>query len=134
LTSDEVGRILDIKDMAHPKNNIHGGVYYLHRLYGLFETAEENERIKLAVAAYNAGPGRIYDAQELAAYLQDNPRSWEDVKEVLPLLSKRYYTLHENVWPDGRPKIAGWFGSSKETITYVDRVMGYYEEYKGVLN
>ncbi|MBM2840524.1 MAG: rane-bound lytic murein transglycosylase [Bacteroidetes bacterium] len=134
VTSEEVARVLDIEDMAHPMNNIHGGIYYLHKLYNLFEGAEESERIKLTLAAYNAGIGRIYDAQVLAAYLQDNPRKWDAIKEALPLLSKRYYTLHKNVWDQGRPKIAGWFGNSKETITYVDRVMDYYEGYKSSLN
>ncbi|HCV41929.1 MAG TPA: hypothetical protein DGH68_00475 [Bacteroidetes bacterium] len=132
LTSDEVGRVLDIEDMAHPMNNIHGGVYYLRKLYNLFDGSEEQDRIRLTLAAYNAGVGRIYDAQVLAAYLNDNPRKWESIKEALPLLSKRYYTLHRNVWDQDRPKIAGWFGSSKETIAYVDRVMEYYQEYKSI--
>jgi membrane-bound lytic murein transglycosylase F len=132
LTSDEVGKVLNIEDMAHPMNNIHGGVFYLRRLYNLFDGTEEQDRIRLTLAAYNAGVGRIYDAQVLAAYLNDNPRKWESIKEALPLLSKRYYTLHRNVWDQDRPKIAGWFGSSKETITYVDRVMAYYEQYRSI--
>jgi peptidoglycan lytic transglycosylase F len=134
VTSTEVAKMLDIDDMAHPKNNIRGGIFYLKRLYDLFEGSSESDRLRLTLAAYNAGVGRIYDAQVLAAYLQDNPLEWESVKEALPLLSKRYYTLHQNVWDQDRPKIAGWFGNSKETITYVSRVMGYYEEYEGVLN
>ena len=92
VTSNEVAKILDINDMAHPKNNIHGGVFYLKRLYDLFEGSGEADRLKLTLAAYNAGVGRIYDAQVLAAYLHDNPLEWESVKEALPLLSKRYYT------------------------------------------
>ncbi len=134
VTSSELAKALDIEDMTHPMNNIRGGVYYLKKLYNLFDGAEESERIKLMLAAYNAGVGRIYDAQVLAAYLNDNPRSWDAIKEALPLLSKRYYTLHRNVWDQDRPKIAGWFGNSKETIVYVDRVMESYEVYKTVLN
>jgi membrane-bound lytic murein transglycosylase F len=134
VTSDEVARVLDIEDMAHPRNNIHGGIYYLKKLYNLFDGAEEKDRIELTLAAYNAGVGRIYDAQVLAAYLHDNPRTWEAIKGALPLLSKRYYTLHKSVWDQGRPKIAGWFGSSRETVEYVGRVMAYYKEYQSVLN
>lgn len=131
-TSDEVGRTLDIEDMAHPMNNIHGGVYYLRKLYNLFEGTDEEDRIRLTLAAYNAGAGRVYDAQVLAAYLHDSPRKWDSVREALPLLSKRYYTLHRNVWDQNRPKIAGWFGRSRETITYVERVMEYYQKYKEI--
>ena len=134
VTGSEVAKVLDMKDVAHPKNNIHGGVFYLRRLYNLFDGAEEQERIKLTLAAYNAGVGRIYDAQVLAAYLHNNPRKWEAVKEALPLLSKRYYTLHRSIWDQDRPKTAGWFGNSKETIAYVDRVMDCYEDYKNLLN
>lgn len=134
VTSVEVAKNLGIEDMAHPMNNIRGGVYYFSKLYSLFDGAEDSDRLKLALAAYNAGIGRVYDAQMVAAYLHDNPRKWESVRTALPLLSKRYYTLHKNIWDEGRPKIAGWFGSSKETLTYVDRVMEWYESYRQALN
>jgi len=134
VTSDEVGRVLEIEDMAHPKNNIHGGVYYLRKLYNLFEGAEPSDRIKLTLAAYNAGIGRVYDAQMLAAYFHDNPRKWDAIRDALPLLSKRFYTLHINVWGQEKPKVAGWFGSSKETLAYVERIMDYYDEYRLLLN
>lgn len=134
VTSDEVSRLLDIQDMTHPSNNIRGGVYYLRKLYGLFPGAEEKDRLELTLASYNAGVGRIYDAQVLAAYLNDNPMRWEAVKEALPLLSKRYYTLHQHVWGQDRPRISGWFGNAAETTAYVDRAMAYYEKYRNVLN
>lgn len=134
VTGNEVAKTLDIKDVAHPMNNIHGGIFYLRKLYNLFDGAEESERVRLMLAAYNAGVGRVYDAQVLAAYLHNNPRKWEAVREALPLLSKRYYTLHRSVWDQDRPKTAGWFGNSQETITYVDRVMDCYDEYKDFLN
>ncbi len=134
VTSEEVARVLDLEDMTHPMNNIHGGVFYLRKLYNLFEGAEESDRTKLALAAYNAGAGRVYDAQVVAAYLHDNPRKWDAIKEALPLLSKRYYTLHKSVWDQDRPKIAGWFGNARETVAYVDRVMEHYDAYRNILN
>ncbi len=132
-TVEEVGQKLEIEDMAHPMNNIRGGIYYLKKLYDLFEGAEETDRIQLTLGAYNAGIGRIYDAQELAAYLKDNPAKWQSVRDALPLLSKRYYTLHKNIWVQERPK-TGWFGNSRQTVAYVDKVMEYYDEYRLVLN
>jgi membrane-bound lytic murein transglycosylase MltF len=132
-TREEVGKVLDIQDMAHPMNNIRGGIYYLSKLYDFFEGADEADRIRLTLAAYNAGPARVYDAQDVAAYFRDNPRRWQSVKDALPLLSKRYYTLHRNIWTDQRPR-AGWFGESRQTIAYVDKVMGYYEDYRLAVN
>jgi len=132
-TIEELGKALDIDVMADPRNNIHGGVYYLKRLHSLFPGASPADRLKLTLAAYNAGLGRVYDAQDLAAYLEENPNSWESVRDALPLLSKRYYTLHKGVWEADRPR-TGWFGNARETVAYVDKAMGYYEDYRLVLN
>jgi membrane-bound lytic murein transglycosylase F len=134
FTSEEVGRHLELDDMTFPKNNIHGGIYYLSKLYNLFDACQPADRMRLTLAAYNAGIGRIYDAQELAAYYHDNPTKWQAIRDALPLLSKRYYTLHRNVWSQDRPKSAGWFGNSKQTVAYVDRVMTYYDRYQSTLN
>ena len=132
-TSHEVGQKLDIEDMAHPMNNIHGGIYYLGRLYRLFESADQDDRVRLTLAAYNAGAGRVYDAQEVVAYFQENPTKWQAVRDALPLLSKRYYTLHKNIWTQEKPR-SGWFGSSRETIAYVEKIMRYYDGYRQTLN
>ncbi len=132
-TGEEIGKTLDIEDITQPRDNIHGGMYYLKQLYDLFSAADQSDRIKLSLAAYNAGIGRIYDAQDIAAYFHDSPTKWQSVKDALPLLSKRFYTLHRNVWKQGSPNF-GWFGDSQETVAYVDRIMDYYEHYETVLN
>lgn len=132
-TQVEVAKALNIEDVIEPQNNIRAGVFYLSRLYRFFENASEDDRVQLTLAAYNAGPGRVFDAQELARYLQNDPTSWQAVRDALPLLSSRYYTLHQNVWPDKRPR-SGSFGSHRETIAYVEKIMNYYDEYRLVLN
>lgn len=132
-TSKEVARMLDIRDMGKPNNNIRGGVYYLGRLYRLFEAADESDRIRLTLAAYNAGISRVYDAQMVAAYFHEDPLEWSAVRDAIPLLSKRYYTLHKSVWEEERPT-SGWFGNSRETLSYVENVMDYYDEYRLILN
>jgi len=105
----------------------------LKQLYDLFDGIDQADRIKLSLAAYNSGLGRIYDAQDVAAYLHDDPTKWQSVRDALPLLSRRFYTLHKNVWKQGSPKF-GSFGDSRQTITYVDKIMDKYEEYEMVLN
>jgi len=132
-TRAEIARKLNLKDITQPKNNIRGGIYYMSRLYRLFEGAEESDRIKLTLAAYNAGIRRIYDAQEVAAYFHEDPTRWRSIQDALPLLSKRYYTLHGNVWPEKKPR-SGWFGNSTETVAYVENILTYYDEYRLMLN
>ncbi len=133
VTGAEVARSLSLEDLSHPGTNIRAGVYYLRKLYDLYDGSSDADRLKLTLASYNAGPGRVYDAQELAAYLQDDPGRWQSVKAALPLLSKRYETLHRNVWPMQRPR-NGWFGGSRQTIAYVDAVVEHYETYMQELN
>ncbi len=132
-TQQEVAKALDIENVIEPQNNIRAGIFYLSRLYRMFDEAEENDRLRLTLAAYNAGPGRVFDAQEVARYFNDDPARWQSVRDALPLLSNRYYTLHQNVWEKRRPK-CGSFGNHRETITYVERIMNYYDEYRLVLN
>ena len=132
-TGGQIAEQLGIEDLNHPSENIRGGIYYLRQLYDYFDGLQEEERLKLSLAAYNAGIARVYDAQELAAYLHDDPGRWESIKTALPLLSKRYYTLHRNVWEQERPR-AGWFGNANETIGYVENIMRSYDQMKLALN
>lgn len=117
----------DSLDSFHPEKNINMGISYFSRLYQLFEKAQEEDRICLALAAYNAGPSRIYDAQDLAAYLGEDPLSWRSIQNALPLLSKRYYTLHQSVWDGGKPR-NGYFGSWRQTILYVQNVLKFHKD------
>lgn len=129
LTSSEINERLDLGSIELPEENLHAGIYYFSSLLRLFESSAYRDRICLSLAAYNAGPSRIYDAQELAAYIGEDPNTWQGIKNTLPLLSKRYYTLHQSVWPDGRPK-NGYFGGWKQTLVYVGNVIENYDNYQ----
>lgn len=80
--------------------------------YGRKTIAVSNtqERKKFAIAAVNAGEGRIAEAQKLAKEAGADPTSWDDVKEYL-------------VDAGAPPKQA------QETIDYVDKVMKYEDEF-----
>jgi len=133
VTSEELSRIFKVEDISHPNDNIRGGVYYLRKLYNLFPEADEGDRIRLALAAYNAGIGRIFDAQELAAHLHQDPMAWESVKSALPLLSPSNQELHRSVWSQDRPR-CGWFRNPGETLKYVENVMNNYDDYRLMFN
>lgn len=132
-TGRELVAELNLSDLSHPAEHLRAGIYYFSKLSDLFRAAEPGSRRSLALAAYNAGPSRIYDAQELAAYLGEDPEAWSSVRHVLPLLSRRYASLHAHVWPEGRPP-HGYFGGWKETIRYVDRVIASYSSYHAPAN
>jgi len=133
VTREELSRTLNLEDISHPHDNIRGGVYYMGKLYKLFPGAQEGDRIKLTLAAYNAGMGRVFDAQALAAYLRMNPLSWESVKSTLSLLSRRDQALHRTVWSQDRPR-SGWFTNPEETLQYVENVMNDYDDYRLMFN
>ncbi len=128
-TQLELAGKLGVAETVSPHNNIKAGTYHLRSLYAEFGEADEESRIRLTLAAYNAGLNRILDAQEVAAYLGDDPNDWESVRAALPLLSKRYYTLHQIIWESGKPR-AGYFNDWRQTGSYVGAIMGYYDHYQ----
>ncbi|MDI6767150.1 MAG: transglycosylase SLT domain-containing protein [Bacteroidota bacterium] len=129
LTSNEISILLNNHSTDSLEENIRNGVYYFSKLLDLFSDLDTHNRICLALAAYNAGPSRIYDAQDLAAYMGENPADWSVIQRALPLLSKRFYSLHRSVWSDGRPP-NGYFGSWRQTIFYIEKVIKSYQEYQ----
>lgn len=125
-----VKMVVYITNYRNPKDNIIAGLHYLWIQYNRFfnEETDSIEALKLALAAYNAGPGRVIDAQKLASYLGEDPNKWESVKMTLPLLSRKYSSLHRYIWENAEPP-SGYFENYDETINYVDKIFEYYENY-----
>lgn len=133
VTQAELTDKIGVEEATTPRNNIRAGIFHLRSLYRYFDEAAGDDRVQLTLAAYNAGLGRIRDAQAIAKYLGHNPNSWRDVKDALPLLSKRYYTLHRQIWPEGKPR-SGYFRNYRQTTIYVENIMQFYGDYKLALN
>ncbi len=128
ITQSELVDKLGVADAATPRNNIRAGVYHLRSMFRAFPKAKGVDRIKLALAAYNAGLTRIRGAREIARYLGEDPNSWEVVKKTLPLLSHAHYSLHHDIWHENKPP-CGYFGGYRQTLTYVENIMQYYDDY-----
>jgi membrane-bound lytic murein transglycosylase F len=83
----------DIDDMSDPESAILAGVRYLDWVYDQFDgILSVSDRMWFSLAAYNAGPGHVRDAQRLARQLGLNPRSWfGHVEHAMLLLSQDAY-------------------------------------------
>ena len=107
---------LGIQNRLDPKKSIAGGARYLSHLYKrLHRVIQEEDRMFLALAAYNVGIGHVKDAQVLAQRLEKNPNRWDNLKDVLPLLAKKQY--YKNL-PHRYAR--GW-----EPVQYVTRIREY---------
>lgn len=97
------GPSTDAYEPLDPEMNVDLGVSYLRRLHNLFSARTElHERAatvgaansssleKLAVAAFNAGEGRVAEAQRRAALAGKDPSLFEDVEPYLPETTRNY--------------------------------------------
>jgi hypothetical protein len=86
-----------------PKQNVDLGVGYLRYLHDIFSAptqlhetaatvgaANSTSLEKLAVAAFNAGEGRVAEAQRRAARAGKNPGRYEDIEAYLPETTRSY--------------------------------------------
>jgi len=113
--ASEVG----VNDRVDPKQSIFGGAQYFKNILGRIpaRVTDEEDRLYMALAAYNVGLGHLEDARVLTEKHGDNPNKWDDVRKYLPLLSKRqYYTKTRHGYA------RGW-----EPVAYVKKVRNYHK-------
>ncbi|RME24319.1 MAG: hypothetical protein D6806_09765 [Deltaproteobacteria bacterium] len=118
-TAREMG--YDPGRLFEPEQNIRAGVEYLTRLFDSFEPSlPRRQRLRFAIAAYNAGIGHVRDARRLAWRLGLDPNRWfGHVERAMLLLEKPAY--YE------RARYGYCRGS--ETVQYVSEIQGKYEAY-----
>ncbi|WP_022668775.1 membrane-bound lytic murein transglycosylase MltF [Desulfospira joergensenii] len=113
-TAEELG----IANHKKPGQSIKAGIKYLNKMFRKFDHMEdEHQQMLFALASYNVGYGHVTDAMKITRKkgLADN--NWQDVKTVLPLLSKaRYYKKTKHGYA------RGW-----EPVQYVDQVLTYFD-------
>ncbi|MEJ2285650.1 MAG: transglycosylase SLT domain-containing protein, partial [Desulfobacterales bacterium] len=110
-------RSLKVDDIYNPVDNINGGVQHLKNLYELFDSATGDDRLMIALAAYNVGQGHLQDARRLAIKKKLDPDLWESLSQTLPLL--RYRKYYKNA------KYGYCLGT--EPVIYVKQIMIYYD-------
>lgn len=132
-TEREISRELDFQYiLKNPRENIAAGIYHMKKQYSLFSHSTYTNRIKLSLAAYNCGAGRVFDAGDIARFFKYRSDQWKSVKVYLKMLRNQDWKIHLQVWPQGKPK-HGYFYGYEETITYVDNIWEMYEIYQEIL-
>jgi len=109
-------RRVGVDDRTDPVQSINGGAVYLADLYDrLPQSVTGEDRLFMALAAYNVGMGHLYDARRLAERLGKDKDSWTDMREVLPLLSREeYYSTLRHGYARGH-----------EPVRYVAKIRQY---------
>lgn len=112
-TAQEMG----VKNRENPLQSLRGGARYLRSVaQTLPDRIAEPDRTWLTLAAYNIGMGHVEDARRIAQKLGKDPDKWADVKETLPLLTKRqWYEKAKHGYVQGR-----------EPVRYVQAIRYYY--------
>ena len=108
-TATQIGEELKTKlalfkdgfDRENPIQSIWAQVYYMNKLFKTWDLGRvEAERLKLALASYNAGTGNILKAQKQSG----DKKFWDEIKLSLSSVTGE---------------------NSKETIGYVDNIFKY---------
>lgn len=130
-TGEGLENQLKLEEHQTPKNNLIAGIYYYAALVSQFREFGD-DKYKFALAAYNAGLGRVVDAMTITAYFGKDYRLWENVKEAYPFLSSKEDSIHALVWPETKRPPYGTLDNWKEPYNYVNSIMFYYDAYKNM--
>lgn len=112
-TAKEVG----IKNRLNAEQSITGGSAYFAKLKKRFKNINEPDRTWLALAAYNVGAGHVRDAQKITEAQGADPDRWMDVKERLPLLTKKKYYKNTRYG----------YARGYEPVNYVQNIRKFYD-------
>ncbi|MFG6665942.1 membrane-bound lytic murein transglycosylase MltF [Halomonas sp. HNIBRBA4712] len=109
---------MGVQNRRDPAQSIDGGARYLRNLEErLPEEIVGDNRLYMALAAYNVGLGHLYDARDIARMRGGDPNLWADVREALPLLQQRRWHSQTRYG----------FARGGEPVIYVRNIRRYYE-------
>ena len=120
----ETARKYGVTDPLDPEMNIAAGARLLGNLIRRYYKVGDNmtERYKYALAAYNAGVGRIDDCLRIARLLGTDTGYWQNVvNQVLPRMQD------ETTLATGEVRAGPFRGY--ETVAYVDNVIAVYNRF-----
>lgn len=119
------GKELGFKKLEDPEQGIHAGVKYMHQLIGrIAPEIPFKQRLRFALAAYNAGLGHVLDARRLAQEQGLDPNRWfGNVEKTMLLLEKpKFYRRARHGYCRG-----------SEPVKYVSEIQTRYSNYTAVV-
>ena len=112
-------------DLSDPSVNIHEGMRLLSALKERYtDAASPEEAMKFTLAAYNAGCGRINDCIAGTKASGRDASRWDNVAETI-------VEMREAAAADSTGTAESRFDGS-ETISFVDRVLALYGQYRKI--
>ncbi|GLS89663.1 membrane-bound lytic murein transglycosylase F [Psychromonas marina] len=115
LTLDTANYV-GIKNRLDVEQSIQGGAKYLtQQIKRLPNSIIEDEKVWFALASYNIGFGHLMDARRITTMKKQNPNSWTNVKDNLPL-------LHQREWFQ---KTRYGYARGREAQHYVNNIRQY---------
>lgn len=104
-----------VDNVHDPELNVKAGTLHFAHLIDMFDGDETDPEdvIKFALAAYNAGEGRIEQCRRTADSLGLNRNKWSDVEAAMETMEG--------------------FGGRHQTISYVSKVLAKYDEYRTII-
>lgn len=120
---ESVANEYGIKAIFNPKENILAGVKHLERLQKMYKNmgADSLNVIKLTLASYNCGEGRLEDCIRLAANNNLDSLNWDNIVSLIPKMAE------EEVYTQDYIKLGKFKGN--ETIDYVEYILERYSQY-----
>jgi membrane-bound lytic murein transglycosylase F len=121
-------RRFGITSASPATEQIRAGAEFIRWLDGRFKESvqDSEERIKFILAAYNVGPGHIFDAMILAEKHGMDPEIWHDNVEQY-LLKKSDPAYYRD------PDVRYGYARGRETYNYVIQVLERYEHYRNLI-
>ena len=116
-TAEELG----VRNILDPEQNVAGGVRYMKQLIARFDAKiPMRQRVRFALASYNAGLEHVRDARVLAKQRRLDPNRWfGHVEQAMLLLEKRHYYR----------RARRGYCRGREPVAYVSRIQSKYEAY-----
>uniref|UniRef100_UPI003567924A transglycosylase SLT domain-containing protein n=1 Tax=Neptunomonas sp. TaxID=1971898 RepID=UPI003567924A len=118
MLTNAAAKEVNVMDRTDPIQSVIGGAQYLLNVKGKIpDRIPEPDHTWFALAGYNVGFGHLEDARILTQRANKDPDKWDDVREFLPLLSKKKYFS----------TVKYGYARGQEPVQYVANIKKYIE-------